>query len=46
MELRRFVDGDEIALLYVFLSSVRKIALYYYTHEQIEAWASTDIDPK
>jgi hypothetical protein len=45
MELRRFVDRDEIALLHVFLS-VRHIASYYYTHEQIEAWASPDMDPQ
>lgn len=46
MELRRCVDGDEISLLNVFLSSVRHIASRYYTHEQIEAWASPDMDPE
>lgn len=46
MELRRFVDGDEIALLNVFSSSVRHLASHYYTHEQIEAWASPDMDPE
>lgn len=44
MEIRRFIDGDEIALLHVFLSSVRNSASRDYTSEQIEAWAPTNID--
>lgn len=46
MKIRRFSNGDEIALFRVFLSSVHTIASHYYTHEQIEAWAPADIDPK
>ncbi|MDI6978527.1 GNAT family N-acetyltransferase [Serratia sp. Se-RSBMAAmG] len=44
MEIRRFKNGDEIALLHVFLSSIRDIASHDYTPEQIEAWAPDDID--
>jgi len=44
MEIRRFMDGDESALLRVFLSSVRDIASRDYTPEQIEAWAPTNIN--
>lgn len=44
MKIRRFSNGDEIALLRVFSSSVHTIASNYYTHEQIEAWAPPDID--
>ncbi|HDC4549298.1 TPA: GNAT family N-acetyltransferase [Enterobacter kobei] len=44
MKIRRFCNGDEIALLRVFLSSVHTIASRYYTHEQIEAWAPPDIN--
>lgn len=44
MEIRRFQQGDEISLFHVFLSSVRTIAARDYTPEQIEAWASEDID--
>lgn len=46
MIIRRFNNGDEIALFSIFLSSVHTIASHYYTHEQIEAWAPADIDPK
>ncbi|TDN49517.1 GNAT family N-acetyltransferase [Scandinavium goeteborgense] len=46
MDVRRFMDSDEIALLPVFLSSVRNIASRDYTPEQIEAWAPTNIDQK
>ena len=46
MKIRRFTNGDEIALFRVFLSSVHTIASHYYTHEQIEAWAPPDIDPE
>lgn len=46
MESRRFRNGDEVALLRVFLSSVHMIASNYYTHEQIQAWAPPDIDPQ
>ncbi|EML2228119.1 GNAT family N-acetyltransferase [Citrobacter amalonaticus] len=46
MEIRRFSNGDEIALFRVFLSSVHTIASRYYTHEQIKAWAPPDIDPE
>ncbi len=34
MDVRRFMDSDEIALLPVFLSSVRNIASRDYTPEQ------------
>ena len=46
MKIRRFTNGDEIALFRVFLSSVHTIASHYYTHEQLEAWAPPDIDPE
>ena len=46
MKIRRFTNGDEIALFRVFLASVHTIASHYYTHEQIEAWAPPDIDPE
>ncbi|MEO5521305.1 GNAT family N-acetyltransferase [Citrobacter youngae] len=45
MKIRRFKNGDEISLLSVFLSSVHTLASHYYTHEQIDAWAPSDIDP-
>ena len=44
MKVRRYNNGDEIALFRVFLSSVHTIASNYYTPEQIEAWASPDTD--
>lgn len=46
MEIRRFKIGDEVALFDVFLSSIRDIASRDYTPQQIEAWASEDIEPK
>ncbi|MDW2643548.1 GNAT family N-acetyltransferase [Citrobacter sp. HN-141] len=45
MKIRRFRNGDEISLFSVFLSSVYTLASHYYTHEQIVAWAPSDIDP-
>lgn len=45
MKIRRFRNGDEISLFSVFLSSVHTLASHYYTHEQIVAWAPSDIDP-
>lgn len=45
MKIRRFRNGDEISLFSVFLSSVHTLASHYYTHEQIAAWAPSDIDP-
>lgn len=45
MKIRRFRNGDEISLFSVFLSSVYTLASHYYTHEQIAAWAPSDIDP-
>ena len=46
MKIRRFSNGDEISLFSVFLSSVHTLASHYYTQEQIDAWAPTDIDPE
>ena len=46
MKIRRFHNGDEISLFSVFLSSVHTLASHYYTQEQIDAWAPTDIDPE
>lgn len=46
LESRRFRLGDELALLDVFLSSIRDIASRDYTPQQIAAWASDDINPK
>lgn len=46
MKIRRFRNGDELALFHVFLSSIHDIASRDYTPEQIEAWASKDIDPQ
>lgn len=46
MKVRRFIDGDEIALLNVFLSSVRTIAAHDYTSEQIDAWAPVNINQR
>ncbi|RNT20244.1 GNAT family N-acetyltransferase [Klebsiella aerogenes] len=46
MNVRRFIDGDEIALFQVFLSSVRNIASHDYTAEQIEAWAPSNINQR
>lgn len=45
MKIRRFKNGDENSLFSVFLSSVHTLASHYYTHEQIDAWAPSDIDP-
>lgn len=44
MKIRRFRNGDEIALFNVFYSSVHTVALHYYTHEQIDARAPAEID--
>lgn len=44
MEIRKFKNGDEVALFHVFLSSVRTIASRDYTPEQVEAWVSADRD--
>lgn len=44
MKIRRFRNGDEVALFNVFLSSVRDLASRDYTPEQIEAWAAEDRD--
>ncbi|HHQ6588730.1 TPA: GNAT family N-acetyltransferase [Serratia fonticola] len=44
MKIRKFRNGDEVALFHVFLSSVHNIASRDYTPEQIEAWAPTNID--
>lgn len=44
MIIRQFKNGDEIALFRVFFSAVHEIASRDYTREQVEAWASTDID--
>lgn len=39
MKIRRFMYGDELPLLAVFISSVRGLAIRDYTPEQIDAWA-------
>ncbi|MEI9597680.1 GNAT family N-acetyltransferase [Moellerella wisconsensis] len=39
MKIRRFMYGDELPLLAVFISSVRGLAIQDYTPEQIDAWA-------
>lgn len=44
MRIRRFTEGDELALLPVFLSSLLNIASRDYTPEQIAAWASAASD--
>lgn len=44
--IRRFRIGDEIALFHVFYSAIHDIASRDYTHDQIEAWAPADLDPK
>ncbi|WP_294900387.1 GNAT family N-acetyltransferase [Tatumella sp. UBA2305] len=44
MQLRRFREGDEVALFRVFCSSIRDIAARDYTPQQIAAWVSEDID--
>ncbi|ORM65356.1 GNAT family N-acetyltransferase [Pantoea rodasii] len=46
MEIRRFKDGDASALFDVFSSSIRDLASRDYTPQQIEVWASKDIDPQ
>ncbi|ROR15057.1 GNAT family N-acetyltransferase [Erwinia sp. JUb26] len=46
MEIRRFRNGDESALLRVFFSSIHNIASADYTPEQIDAWAPKDRDPQ
>ena len=44
MEIRRFKDGDEVALYRVFFSAIHEIAARDYAREQIEAWAPVDAD--
>lgn len=46
LEIRRFREGDEIALFHVFLSSIHDIASRDYTPEQIAAWAQKDRNPQ
>lgn len=43
MEIRRFIVGDEAALLRVFFSAIRTVASRDYAAEQIEAWAPEDL---
>ncbi|WP_118183215.1 GNAT family N-acetyltransferase [Paraburkholderia phosphatilytica] len=45
MEIRAFREGDEPALLRVFVSSVHRLARNDYTAEQLHAWAPLDADP-
>ncbi len=44
MHVRRFQIGEELSLLRVNRSAIRLIASQNYTREQIEAWASDDVD--
>ncbi|WP_255569872.1 GNAT family N-acetyltransferase [Erwinia sp. S43] len=46
IKLRIYREGDEAALLKVFLSSIRDIASRDYTPDQIAAWAPEDMDPQ
>jgi putative acetyltransferase len=46
MLIRRFLPGDEPALLRVFQSAIRLVASRDYSRAQIEAWAPADVDPE
>lgn len=46
MQVRRLTNGEEIACLGVYFSSIRDIASRDYTPVQIAAWAPEDMDPK
>jgi putative acetyltransferase len=42
MQIRPYVIGEEMALLAIFQSSVRGLAVRDYTSEQIDAWSPRD----